>query len=281
MADIRRIHKQGDYILADLLKEVERRYNALDRYVAKYVDQIANAIDRHNGIKSKYIKDKLFISAVEGIAKSVSSTNAGFVETLNESMETLYDLSASITSDWLYEQVGITIPEVRKNSEQIKTKYDKRAVKRNLDNARIKKDVVRRIKKTVTSKMTKTEINGAVRSSVRRSINGGRVSMRSMSNIDITRAENLAIFFILDALHIDNNGIFYDPANGRYFQCLKEWHTVGDQKVRDTHTINARLGEVPFDFIYPNNQKYPADPNGDVGEYINCRCWITCVIRYI
>jgi hypothetical protein len=49
---------------------------------------------------------------------------------------------------------------------------------------------------------------------------------------------------------------------------MKEWLTVGDQRVRDNHSDNEAEGKVKMDYVYPNGQTHP----GDGIDSINCRC---------
>jgi len=52
----------------------------------------------------------------------------------------------------------------------------------------------------------------------------------------------------------------------------KYWLSAGGSNSRKTHSHNASLGVVPYDYVYPNSQKFPNDGNGGAGENINCRC---------
>lgn len=59
-----------------------------------------------------------------------------------------------------------------------------------------------------------------------------------------------------------------------------QWITAGDEKVRDNHRIQgesgrniARIGKK----FRPTGLRYPLDPEGDVGEIINCRCVVVVV----
>ena len=60
---------------------------------------------------------------------------------------------------------------------------------------------------------------------------------------------------------------------------LKTWHTMGDNKVRETHWpmdgVTVGIDEFftvgGFDMLYPMDGEHGAPPE----EIINCRCWVT------
>ena len=54
----------------------------------------------------------------------------------------------------------------------------------------------------------------------------------------------------------------------------KVWVTVGDDRVRPTHHACAGQGSIPLDEAFSNGLMYPGDPNGDMDEIENCRCWL-------
>ena len=54
----------------------------------------------------------------------------------------------------------------------------------------------------------------------------------------------------------------------------KTWHTMRDEKVRQTHAICDNV-TIPIAEAFPNGLLYPHDPDGSPEEVINCRCWLT------
>jgi len=53
-----------------------------------------------------------------------------------------------------------------------------------------------------------------------------------------------------------------------------QWVTVGDDRVRETHTACEAQGEVPLGSKFSNGLRYPGDPSGPLSEVANCRCWL-------
>ncbi|MEJ7872206.1 MAG: hypothetical protein WKF67_08085 [Rubrobacteraceae bacterium] len=52
------------------------------------------------------------------------------------------------------------------------------------------------------------------------------------------------------------------------------WGTQGDQRVRGSHEHidgSVRKNGEPF----PNGLRFPKDPEGDISEVANCRCYLT------
>jgi hypothetical protein len=49
----------------------------------------------------------------------------------------------------------------------------------------------------------------------------------------------------------------------------KDWLTVGDSHVRDSHLENEAQGPIPIDETFDDGSMYPGDPNGDS---FGCRC---------
>lgn len=52
------------------------------------------------------------------------------------------------------------------------------------------------------------------------------------------------------------------------------WVTVGDERVRDSHTRCEAAGAVRIGDRFPNGLMYPGDPAGGPEEVCNCRCWL-------
>lgn len=52
------------------------------------------------------------------------------------------------------------------------------------------------------------------------------------------------------------------------------WVTVGDERVRDSHTACEAAGAVKIGDKFPNGLLFPGDPNGGPEEICNCRCWL-------
>ena len=54
----------------------------------------------------------------------------------------------------------------------------------------------------------------------------------------------------------------------------KRWVTVGDERVRSSHTNCGNQGDVAIDLPFANGLMYPGDPDGSPDEVCNCRCWL-------
>lgn len=55
---------------------------------------------------------------------------------------------------------------------------------------------------------------------------------------------------------------------------MKTWHTMEDERVRETHVICDRV-TIPIADAFPNGLLYPHEPSAPPEEVINCRCWLT------
>ena len=55
----------------------------------------------------------------------------------------------------------------------------------------------------------------------------------------------------------------------------KMWQTSDDEAVRDSHMACEEQGAIPMDEDFSNGLSYPGDPDGEAGEVINCRCYLT------
>jgi SPP1 gp7 family putative phage head morphogenesis protein len=53
----------------------------------------------------------------------------------------------------------------------------------------------------------------------------------------------------------------------------KEWIATLDERTRDSHD-NIDGESVELDDTFSNGLKYPGDPDGELSEFINCRCTI-------
>lgn len=52
------------------------------------------------------------------------------------------------------------------------------------------------------------------------------------------------------------------------------WVTVGDERVRESHTACEAAGAVKLGDKFPNGCRFPGDPLAPLAETINCRCWL-------
>jgi SPP1 gp7 family putative phage head morphogenesis protein len=62
----------------------------------------------------------------------------------------------------------------------------------------------------------------------------------------------------------------------------KEWLTVGDGAVRESHEfLDGKVVPIgdAFETIGNNEIMYPLDPAADAGETINCRCTVLAVFE--
>lgn len=54
----------------------------------------------------------------------------------------------------------------------------------------------------------------------------------------------------------------------------KQWVTMGDARVRQSHVECGAHPPIPLDGVFPNGLSYPGDPDGDLDEIEGCRCWL-------
>lgn len=54
----------------------------------------------------------------------------------------------------------------------------------------------------------------------------------------------------------------------------KNWVTVGDDRVRESHVRCESQRDIPMDQRFSNGLLYPGDPAGGPEEVCNCRCWL-------
>lgn len=59
---------------------------------------------------------------------------------------------------------------------------------------------------------------------------------------------------------------------------LKEWRTMRDSKVRETHAMQHG-DRQHLSGLFFNGLSRPHDPNGPLGEIINCRCWLEYTVQ--
>jgi len=57
------------------------------------------------------------------------------------------------------------------------------------------------------------------------------------------------------------------------------WNQEDRPTKRHSHHLNEEQGIVPLGFLFSSGQRYPGDPNGGVGECINCGCYLEGVQR--
>jgi hypothetical protein len=70
-----------------------------------------------------------------------------------------------------------------------------------------------------------------------------------------------------------NKGSF-DAARESGLATKKAWLTSGLEGIRQSHLDNEALGDVEMDYEYTGGIQYPADPEGEPEEIINCRCTV-------
>lgn len=79
----------------------------------------------------------------------------------------------------------------------------------------------------------------------------------------------------------ETGNVIHNTTDERYKESgveKKEWLDAGDSDVRGSHSQNANMGVVDYNFTYPNGQKFPNDGQGDAADNINCRCTYIAVI---
>lgn len=58
----------------------------------------------------------------------------------------------------------------------------------------------------------------------------------------------------------------------------KRWGGNLDEATRDTHATNQGMGEVDYNYVYPNTQVFPLDGNGGAANNVSCRCCLIPVV---
>lgn len=79
----------------------------------------------------------------------------------------------------------------------------------------------------------------------------------------------------------ESSAVISRTTNERYIKEgveKKRWLSAGDAIVRITHVENNSSEVVPYDYIYPNGQKFPNDGRGGAGQNINCRCTLLPIV---
>jgi HK97 family phage portal protein len=79
----------------------------------------------------------------------------------------------------------------------------------------------------------------------------------------------------------ESGGVIHKTTDLRYKDAgvtKKQWLNTKDGNSRDSHSSNANLGAVDYNYTYPNGQQFPGDSNGSAADTINCRCTFIGVI---
>jgi hypothetical protein len=94
---------------------------------------------------------------------------------------------------------------------------------------------------------------------------------RRYKHFNKVRSETIAV---TEVTSISNYGSIMGAMESSV-ELLKIWVTVGDKRVRDTHSQMESHPpiELTEEFTVGNSlMMYPGDPNGSASEVINCRC---------
>ena len=59
----------------------------------------------------------------------------------------------------------------------------------------------------------------------------------------------------------------------------KEWWSVQDEAVRDSHRACEEQGAIPIDQAFVNGLQYPGEPGGAAAETVGCRCVLQPVVE--
>jgi HK97 family phage portal protein len=73
----------------------------------------------------------------------------------------------------------------------------------------------------------------------------------------------------------ESGGVIHKTTDERYKDAgvtKKQWLNTNDGNSRSSHSSNASIGVVDYNYTYPNGQQFPNDGNGSAGDNINCRC---------
>lgn len=132
-------------------------------------------------------------------------------------------------------------------------------------------------KVTYITEATKRAIKAVVADGLSNNLSTSQIAVsieKLYADFDIKRAYRIARTEIVGA---SSFGIL-EAAQQSGFDLLKEWVSMKDQRVRDSH--NAVDGEIrELDQPFSNGLQYPGDPAGPAHEVVNCRCGLRLVRR--
>lgn len=125
---------------------------------------------------------------------------------------------------------------------------------------------------------------------IRRAIRDGTPLAQSEINNMVNRYRQRFVDFRArviarsEALRATHQGIFemyqqaFDQGLVNPDQVVREWHTAGDERVRDSHNVmngqTRPVGEA-FTSGQGNSLRFPGDPDAPASDTIQCRCVIT------
>ena len=99
-------------------------------------------------------------------------------------------------------------------------------------------------------------------------------SIRDMfQDFSSTRALTIARTEVVGA----NNGAAVEGYRQSNVVPKKEWLSVQDSLVRDTHRIDTE--QVAVNGVFSNGLRFPGDQRGGAAEVVNCRCTVLPVLE--
>lgn len=272
MSDV--AHKLTDKIIASTEKGVVGLYGKEYKELRKELKEVIMAmnfksdltpIERYN-LAVKYdrlskLQDKMVNSIIE--------TNKKAIQQVNTSLANIYKTNYNYGIDDLAVLLAVSIP---KKKATINTQQSNNQVKQDkspmneiaIDELKDRDLIKRQLAREFTYGIMKGETPEQL---VKRFKHITEVKMSDVVRIARTQATRIENQARLDA---------YKVGEDMGYVVIKEWVTVGDDKVRETHRkANGQRVKNHEKFIVGGEELLcPGDPNGSAGNVINCRCYM-------
>lgn len=272
MSDV--AHKLTDKIIASTEKGVVGLYGKEYKELRKELKEVIMAmnlksdltpIERYN-LAVKYdrlskLQDKMVNSIIE--------TNKKAIQQVNTSLANIYKTNYNYGIDDLAVLLAVSIP---KKKATINTQQSNNEVKKDkspmneiaIDELKDRDLIKRQLAREFTYGIMKGETPEQL---VKRFKHITEVKMSDVVRIARTQATRIENQARLDA---------YKVGEDMGYDVIKEWVTVGDDKVREAHRkANGQRVKFHEKFTVGGEELLcPGDPNGSAGNVINCRCYM-------
>lgn len=234
-----------------------RKYKSISRATEKrFKSKMSKFFSTELGQVLKFVYNQK--SVKEGINETVLLT--GIMEILNESKKQIPDLTKPIYDDASYAASSLAGEVINSTKEP-----------------EVAESVVAKLVNRITN--TSNHTYRLIRTQVKDGVNSGETidqiadRIKKVYKMSPARSRTIA--------RTETATVINQTTDKRYTEGgveRKKWLSVNDATTRPTHAENDALGEVDYNFTYPNGQKYPNDGMGGASENVNCRCTFVPVI---
>jgi len=241
-------HVKTDKILDELISDID-----------EFFSPDSNRFDEFNSVAKKI---NLYSFSAEGIEQFTQTQRLKQAK-----KDDYYDILIALIVAFLEESALKSLDEI---SERVKDVY-KLNYKEFSDSIpeidipkfkieKIKKEFSESVKKRIETAIKQGRLPSDILLDIKREIRKHKNIFLRISRTLVTQYENMARYEAMNFVGVKH----------------KRWITQRDKRVRDSH---KRLdGETrPIDDRFSNGLLYPGDPDGDVSERANCRCFIQAV----